>query len=173
MPISKDQAREVLRRLTQWGTVDELAKRLEPISEEARPLAPGVPRPGDWSGEARDLRVAALEAQGISIPHLAGREPQADPASLRGNIEHYIGMTQVPTGLIGPLRVNGVHAHGDYLVPLATTEGARLASRAGGISALVTTEQVQRAPGFVFANIAEASHFAAWAIGHFERFREV
>jgi len=182
MPISKDQAREVVRRLTQWGTVEELAKRLEPRTEESHPLPASVPRPGDWSAEARALRVQAVEAQGISIPHLAGREPDVDPATLRGNIEHYVGMTQVPTGLIGPLRVNGVHAHGDYLVPLATTEGAlvasyhrgaRLVTRAGGVSALVTTEQVQRAPGFVFASIAEASHFAAWAIDHFERFREV
>ena len=91
-------------------------------------------------------------------------------------------MTQVPTGVIGPLRVNGVHAHGDYYVPLATTEGtlvasyhrgARLASRAGGVAAMVTTEQVQRAPGFVFENIADAAVFAAWATTQFERFRDV
>lgn len=180
--LSKDQAREVVRRLTQWGTVEELAKRLDPVSEKARPLPPDVPHPSDWSAEARELRVRAVEAQGIEIPHLAGRAEAAEPDSLRGNIEQYIGMTQVPTGLIGPLRVNGVHAHGDYFVPLATTEGAlvasyhrgaRLASMAGGISALVTTEHVQRAPGFVFRSMAEAAHFAAWATERFDRFREV
>src|SRR5262249_25108272 len=53
MPISKDQAREVVRRLTQWGTVEELAKRLEPRTEESHPLPASVPRPGDWSAEAR------------------------------------------------------------------------------------------------------------------------
>jgi hydroxymethylglutaryl-CoA reductase (NADPH) len=91
-------------------------------------------------------------------------------------------MTQVPTGLIGPLRVNGFHGHGDYYVPLATTQGslvagyhrgARLATRAGGISALTMVEQVQRAPGFAFGSIAEAAQFAAWAMGQFERFREI
>jgi len=67
-------------------------------------------------------------------------------------------------------------------VPLATSEGtlvasyhrgARLASRAGGVSALVTSEQVQRAPGFVFANLADAAVFAAWATTQFEAFKAV
>ena len=182
MPISKDQAREVIRRLTQWGSLEVLSRRLAPIPEAERPIPPDVPRPGDWSRAARDQRIALIEAQGIEIPYLAGRAPEVDPATLRGNIEQFVGMTQTPTGLIGPLRVNGVHAHGDYYVPLATSEGAlvasyhrgaRLASRAGGIAALVTTEQVQRAPGFVFTTLAEASLFAAWAVGRFERFREV
>src|SRR5262249_59023358 len=117
---------------------------------------------------------------GVEGPHLAGRAGAPDAEDLRGSIEQYIGMTQIPTGLAGPIRVNGVHAHGDYYVPLATTEGtlvasyhrgARLASLAGGVSALVTTEQVQRAPGFVFASVAEAAVFAAWATTQFEQLR--
>jgi hydroxymethylglutaryl-CoA reductase (NADPH) len=141
-----------------------------------------VPRPSDWSAEARAQRIAMLESRGVELPHLAGRAAEIEPASLEGSIEQYIGMTQIPTGVIGPLRVNGVHAHGDYHVPLATTEGtlvasyhrgARIASRAGGISALVTTEQVQRAPGFVFASLADAAVFAAWATTEFERFRDI
>jgi hydroxymethylglutaryl-CoA reductase (NADPH) len=182
MPVSKDLAREVIRRLTQYGSLSVLAKRLAPVPPETKPLPPDVPRPGDWSGEARAQRIAFLESRGVSVPHLAGRGDDPDPESLRGNIEQFIGMTQVPTGLIGPLRVNGVHAHGDYYVPLATTEGtlvasyhrgARLASRAGGIAALVTTEQVQRAPGFVLANVADAAVFAAWATTNFDRLRDV
>src|SRR5439155_13098309 len=94
----------------------------------------------------------------------------------------FIGMTQIPTGVIGPLRVNGVHAHGDFYVPLATSEGAlvasyhrgaRLISRSGGASCLTTIAQVQRAPGFVFDSIADAGRFAAWVSGEFERFGEV
>jgi hydroxymethylglutaryl-CoA reductase (NADPH) len=182
MPVSKDLAREVIRRLTQYGSLDVLAQRLAPVSPDEKPLPPDVPRPSDWSDEARLQRIAFFAARGIELPHLAGRGAAVDPEALRGNIEQYLGMTQVPTGVIGPLRVNGVHAHGDYYVPLATTEGtlvasyhrgARLASRAGGVSALVTTEQVQRAPGFVFANLADAAVFAAWATTQFDRLREV
>jgi hydroxymethylglutaryl-CoA reductase (NADPH) len=116
------------------------------------------------------------------VPHLAGRGGPLDPATLQGSIEQFVGMTQIPTGLIGPIRVNGVHAHGDYYVPLATTEGtlvasyhrgARLVSLAGGVSAMVTAEQVQRAPGFVMPSLADAAVFAAWATSNFERFRDV
>ena len=182
MPVSKDLAREVIRRLTQYGSLDVLAQRLAPISPDEKPLPPDVPRPSDWSAEARTQRIAFLEARGMELPQLAGRGVEVDPETLRGNIEQYVGMSQVPTGVIGPLRVNGVHAHGDYYVPLATTEGtlvasyhrgARLASRAGGVAALVTTEQVQRAPGFAFASLADAAVFAAWATTQFEHLRDV
>ena len=113
---------------------------------------------------------------------LADRAGAPDPASLQGNIENYIGMTCIPTGLVGPLRINGLHASGDYYVPLATSEGAlvasydrgaRLISMAGGASTLTTTEQVQRAPGFVFETVAQAALFAAWAVAEYDRFREV
>jgi hydroxymethylglutaryl-CoA reductase (NADPH) len=182
MPVSKDLAREVIRRLTQYGSLSVLAQRLAPLLPEVKPLPPDVPRPSDWSKEAREQRIEFLEAQGIELPHLAGRALEPDPETLHGNIEQFVGWTRIPTGVIGPVRVNGVHAHGDYYVPLATTEGtllasyhrgARLASRAGGVSAVVTTEQVQRAPGFAFKSIAEAAVFAAWATTQFERFRDV
>jgi hydroxymethylglutaryl-CoA reductase (NADPH) len=181
MPMSRDQAREILRRLTRHGSVDDLAKRLEPVSPAERPLPHDVPHPSDATATGRDRRLAYLAEQGFEVPHLAGRAPQPDPAEMAGNIENFIGMAQVPVGLAGPLRVNGVHARGDYLVPLATTEatlvasyhrGARLVSHAGGASALVTTEHVQRAPGFVFERMVDAARFAAWAIDRFDRFVE-
>jgi len=101
---------------------------------------------------------------------------------LEGNIENFIGMTCIPTGVIGPLRINGLHAQGDFYVPLATSEGALVASYsrgariitlAGGAACLTTVEQVQRAPGFAFDTMADAIHFAAWVVGEFDRLREV
>jgi len=182
MPISKSQVLQIVQRLSKGESLDTLAARLDPASQAGKPVPPDVPRPSDGSAEGRDARIEFLRERGVEVPHLAGREPQPDPGTLRGNIEQFIGMTQIPTGLIGPLRVNGLHAHGDYYVPLATSEGAlvasyhrgaRLATRAGGISALVTAEQVQRAPGFEFDRIADAGRFGAWAAGEFDRFREV
>ena len=182
MPLTRHQALEVIRRLTQWGSLDHLGKRLAPISTKERREPPDVPRPLDWSAEGRAQRLAFLERMGVSAPHLAGLAERPDPETLRGSIEQFIGMTQIPTGLIGPIRVNGVHAHGDYYAPLATTEGtlvasyhrgARLVSLAGGVSAMVTAEEVQRAPGFVLASLADAAVFAAWATSEFERFREI
>ncbi len=180
MPISREQALEIVRRFSLAGPIEQLATQLAPTLPETRALPPDVPRPMDASAAGRDARVAFLEAMGHDLTHLRGTARPPDPATLQGNIENYIGMAQVPVGLIGPLRVNGLHAHGDYYVPLATTEGAlvasyhrgaRLVSRAGGVSTITTAEQVQRAPGFCFGSIADAGRFAAWAIGEFDAMR--
>jgi hydroxymethylglutaryl-CoA reductase (NADPH) len=91
-----------------------------------------------------------------------------DPATLRGNIENFVGMTQVPTGLIGPLRVNGQHAQGQFFVPMATTEGALVASYArgakactlsGGITTVCLEQKVQRCPMFRFESLAQVIDF--------------
>ena len=136
MPISKSQALEIVRRLARGFPVGALATRLKPCTPEVRPLPPPVPGSREHSAEARDARVAFLESQGVPVPHLSGREAQPDPATLQGNIENFVGWTQVPTGLAGPLRVNGLHAHGDFYVPLATSEGALVASYQRGIASL-------------------------------------
>ena len=44
------------------------------------------------------------------------------------NCENLIGKTEIPLGITGPLLINGSFALGEYFVPLATTEGALLAS---------------------------------------------
>jgi hydroxymethylglutaryl-CoA reductase (NADPH) len=91
-----------------------------------------------------------------------------DPDRLRGNIENYIGMSQVPTGLVGPIQVNGRYAQGAFRVPMATTEGALVASYSrgakactlsGGITSLCLDERVQRCPLFRFENLAQAIDF--------------
>jgi len=182
MPIPTERAREIAERLSRGSAPEALEGRLASTPPSERPVPRRLPHPFAWTAEAQDARVEFLEEQGISVPALAGREPPPDPATLQGHIEGYVGMTQIPTGVIGPLRINGLHAHGDFYVPLATSEGAlvasygrgaRLITQAGGAAALVTTEQVQRAPVFVFETIAEAALFAAWAVGEVEHFREV
>lgn len=89
------------------------------------------------------------------------------------NIENMIGTISLPVGVIGPLRVNGVHAQGDYPVPMATSEaalvasygrGAKAASRAGGVTAAILYEGVLRSPAFVFANLLQAGQFVEWVV---------
>lgn len=182
MPISYHRAVEVIKRLRRGLSLDELPRRLAPVPETDRPLPPRVPAPRDWSAGGRVDRLRLLAERGLELPALSGALGDPDPATLQGNIENFIGMTRIPTGLAGPLRVNGLHASGDFYVPLATSEGAlvasydrgcRVISTAGGASCITTTEQVQRAPGFIFASVAEGARFAAWVVGEFERFREV
>jgi len=97
------------------------------------------------------------------------------------NIENYIGALRLPVGVVGPLRVNGIFAKGDYYVPLATTEaalvasygrGARLISSVGGATTGTLAEGVHRAPGFAFASTTEAGLFVAWVIGAFDMLKE-
>jgi hydroxymethylglutaryl-CoA reductase (NADPH) len=80
-------------------------------------------------------------------------------------------------GVIGPLRVNGIFAKGDFYVPLATTEaalvasygrGARLISSVGGCTTGTLAEGVHRSPGFAFASTTEAGLFVAWVCANFD-----
>jgi hydroxymethylglutaryl-CoA reductase (NADPH) len=182
MPISRERAREIVQRSVGGREPLSIKQELSPVSTETRPLPPRVPAGLDWSAAGHAERVAFLADRGLSIPALTGQSGPPDPEALQGNIEHYIGMAAVPVGLIGPLRVSGLHARGDVYVPLATSEGAlvasydrgaRLISRAGGAVCLLTQEQVQRAPGFAFETLADAAHFAVWAVDQIEAFRAV
>lgn len=98
------------------------------------------------------------------------------------NIEYGIGTIKVPVGLAGPLRINGIHAKGDYMVPLATTEaalvasyhrGATLITKAGGATSVIIEEAVSRSPGFAFNTILEAGTFISWITQQYQKFVEL
>jgi hydroxymethylglutaryl-CoA reductase (NADPH) len=98
-----------------------------------------------------------------------------DPEVYAKNIENLIGVTKVPLGVAGPIRINGVFANDDFLVPLATTEAALVASyhrgcnlitKAGGCTTLILNESVSRAPGFALDNLRDVGLFVAWVIEH-------
>ncbi|MCL4106445.1 UNVERIFIED_CONTAM: hypothetical protein GTU68_030403 [Idotea baltica] len=114
-----------------------------------------------------------------NISNNAGIE---DLSELKGNIENFIGFSKVPTGIAGPLLVNGAAASGQFFVPLATTEGAlvasynrgcKAASRAGGIRSICITESVQRSPIFRFESIIGVGQFLAWVVHQYEKFEEI
>ncbi len=182
MPIPRERAREIMDRQIGDRDPEALKRHLTTTSTADRPLPPRVPQPFRWSEAAHEARLEFLRSRGLEVPHLAGVAAIPAPEFLRGNVEQYIGMAQVPVGLAGPLRINGLHANGDFYLPLATSEGAlvasydrgaRLLSQAGGAICLLTAEQVQRAPGFVFDSLADAAHFAIWAVGEAEHFRAI
>ena len=81
-----------------------------------------------------DYTIAAETQRREFVKHVTGATLEhvghysVDPALLPGNIEHFTGVAQVPIGLAGPLLVNGEHARGEFIVPLATTEGTLVAS---------------------------------------------
>ncbi|WEL17479.1 Hydroxymethylglutaryl-CoA reductase [Halorhabdus sp. SVX81] len=94
-----------------------------------------------------------------------------DAADAEPNIENMIGTVQIPMGVTGPLPVDGEAADGKYNVPLATTEGALVASvnrgvtairNAGGSTARIMKSGITRAPVFSVADVGEAKEVADW-----------
>ena len=55
---------------------------------------------------------------------------------VKRNCENMIGTVQVPVGVAGPILVQGEYAKGNFWLPLATTEGALVASVNRGCSAI-------------------------------------
>ena len=105
-----------------------------------------------------------------------------DPHVFEGNIEHFLGVAQVPIGIAGPLKVNGEHAKGEFYVPLATTEGTlvasynrgmKLAHQAGGVTVHIIDDKMNRAPVFAFNHAGRARDFGKWVEDNFETLREL
>lgn len=124
-----------------------------------------------------DYAEAAIQARQRFAEQFAGQEFKHlknysfDPHDLRGNCEHFVGVAQIPVGLAGPLQVHGEHAQGDFLIPMATTEGTLVASYnrgmqvlnlCGGVKCTVIGDAMQRAPVFVFDDARGARDFAKW-----------
>ncbi|ACM57597.1 hydroxymethylglutaryl-CoA reductase (NADPH) [Halorubrum lacusprofundi] len=95
-----------------------------------------------------------------------------DAADAHGsNIENMVGAVQVPMGVAGPVAVDGGALSGERYLPMATTEGALVASinrgcsvvnDAGGATARVTKSGMTRAPIFRVADVAEAEALVSW-----------
>lgn len=153
---------------------DALAQR-----DEARVRVPRDPG-DDYSEQAIAARQAFVEAfTGVALEHVP--HYSLDPHGLRGNVESFVGVAQVPLGIAGPLTVHGEHAEGDFLIPLATTEGTLVASynrgmkvlnMSGGVTCTVSDDCMQRAPVFIFESAREARDFKQWLGQHIDPIRE-
>lgn len=182
MPVSKDFSKQIIGAMLHNKTPEKFSARLKSRLPNEEPLPESIYRGTVLSQEAQAKRIEALERQGAKLDYLSGKKNIEDTSIFAGNIENYIGLAQVPVGVIGPLRINGLYAHGDFYVPLATTEGALVASYnrgakvislSGGARVLCLLERVTRAPGFAFNDLIEAAQFIAWAVGQFTKFREI
>lgn len=116
------------------------------------------------------------------FPYLSGEKAFESPEILVGNIENFIGMALVPTGIIGPVKVNGSQAKGEFTVPLSTTEGALVASynrgakacfEAGGVTSVCVAQGVQRSPVFKFRNLDELLACVDWIGSETEALRKI
>jgi hydroxymethylglutaryl-CoA reductase (NADPH) len=140
--------------------------------------------PRDKDNDYTDRNAAARRdlvraRTGVTFSHVA--KYSFEPSILQGNIENFIGVAQVPIGVAGPLRIRGEHAQGDFLVPLATTEGTlvasynrgmRLLTECGGVKTTVVEQFMQRSPVFILEDAARAREFGGWVDENFASIKQ-
>ena len=174
--------KKVFERIFSSGDFETLKNRLDSVSPGKKPLPKRIPFGNDFSDGALMKRQEFLRRQGVAIDHLCGKNPPIPAEKLKGNIENLIGFATMPVGVIGPLRVNGLYAEGDFYIPMATTEGAMIASYhrgahmislSGGASVMCLSESVSRAPCFIFKTIREAGTFISWILSQEELFHKM
>ncbi len=124
----------------------------------------------------RQVVETAADADCETIGDYGFPAAAADP-----NIENMIGTVQVPLGVVGPVDINGGALDDERYLPLATTEGALLASvnrgcsvinRSGGATARVTKSGMTRAPVFRVSDVAEGLALVEWVRDNESALRE-
>lgn len=133
-----------------------------------------VPGRGRYTESARIERLAfARKRSGAAMPSID--RCHLDAERLSSNVENMIGSVEIPVGLAGPLRVRGESVDEVVYVPLATTEGALVASAArgaraitacGGATSRVLAQRMVRVPYFAFATMTEVLRFTRWLEAH-------
>ena len=168
MSITKKKLDQVVERIN----LNDSIKKVESFDATSTGHLQTVPMKEPYSKEGQQQRLDFIEAAtGKKFPFLSAKEPMPSNDMLKGNIENFIGMSQLPIGLMGPLVINGTQASGGFYVPLATSEGALVASYArgaracrdaGAIRSVCLMEGVQRCPVFKFDNLIDLGKFVVW-----------
>lgn len=177
MTTAYRHAAEYLAQLLAHTSLDQLAERLRP---DFSPMPRRVPGGSIVSSQAVARRWRLLGSPGARA-ELLDTQTERQMEVYRNNIENFIGTIKLPVGIAGPLRVRGLFAQGDFLVPLATTEaalvasysrGAALITEAGGASAMLLNEGISRSPGFAFISFEELGRFVAWLLSVQDRVKQ-
>ncbi len=183
MPVNREKIQNLLERLRDHIPLESASERLLPKFSSAKPRLRHVKSLDEANIKSNWELLKTHTDLSNDDQHLI-----SDPFSLdhiedySNSIENCIGTLKLPVGVAGPLRVNGLFAQGDYYLPLATTEaalvasysrGARVITEAGGCSALILNDGISRSPGFIFANLIEASQFLLWTHDQFEQFKKI
>jgi hydroxymethylglutaryl-CoA reductase (NADPH) len=134
----------------------------------------------DYSPEIIAKRQEFIEKySGKKFNHLF--QYSIDPQLSKGNIENFTGVVQVPLGFAGPIFIDGEFAKGEFIVPMATSEGTLVASYnrgikvvnlSGGAKVTVVGDSMQRAPVFVFKDARGARDFIKWVKDNYETIKE-
>ena len=131
---------------------------------------------------ATDIRREFLEQKyDLQLPNISNYTLDMERASAR-NIENSIGVLQLPMGIAGPLKINGEYCQREVFVPLATSEGALVASinrgastitASGGANARVVSDCMTRAPAIKCENAVDAIKIKQWFVDNFDELKEL
>jgi hydroxymethylglutaryl-CoA reductase (NADPH) len=135
---------------------------------------------GDANKAAEARRQYLEKATGVRLENIGKTIIDLNTVVGR-NIENVIGAVQIPVGVAGPLLIRGDYANGHYYVPLATTEGALVASvnrgakfvtESGGARVKVLKDGMARAPLFRLPSLIDAVEFVEWVHQHFDELKK-
>lgn len=174
--------RDLLERLRRRFDADAVDRTLSAKRHAVRRMRPARRATTESTDRFWQRIISETDATEADRDLILDAATMADLSSYDANIENMIGTVKVPLGVIGPLRINGIHAQGDYLVPLATSEaalvasygrGAELTATTGGIAAALIYDGVLRTPAFRFRTTAETGVFIDWVVQNAERLQSV
>lgn len=181
MAVNYNKAQQKISDLSKDKTFESILKQVSPLNNnEINQLDFSRLNPLPTE-EGHQERLALLHQHGKDTTLIENSNIK-ELDFFQGNIENYIGMAQIPIGLAGPMLINGTAAKGDYFIPLATTEGALVASYhrgmkacrlSGGVTSVCLSEGVQRCPLFKFNNIRESGQFLVWVHENIEAFKSI
>ncbi|MDR1404243.1 MAG: hydroxymethylglutaryl-CoA reductase (NADPH) [Candidatus Methanoplasma sp.] len=129
----------------------------------------GLKNRGYSHADVDERREAVEKFTGTSLENISKYCFNSEKASK--NIENMIGATQIPLGFAGPIIINGDNAKGEFIVPLATTEGALTASVSRGMSVIndgggarvrVFQDGMTRAPVFRTNGLDHCTEIIEW-----------
>ncbi len=139
----------------------------------------GLKNRGMKRADVDERRAAVEELCGAKLESVASYPFEPEVAS--SNVENMIGVIQIPLGFAGPVLMDGDYAKGPFLVPLATTEGALIASISRGMSVItagggcktkVYDDAMTRAPVFRVKGIQHTEEVIRWIASHTEEIDE-
>ena len=134
------------------------------------------------ANEATDIRRKYIENETkVQLPHIASYSIDMTDTAAK-NIENQIGTIQIPVGVVGPIEINMDDETFKTYVPMATTEGALLASvnrgcstirKSGGCNVSILANQMTRAPVIKTKSTRYANQLKQWIKNNFDEIKKV
>ncbi len=129
-----------------------------------------------------DQRTKKILASSKISPSKIIELGEAQLLEFQNNCENVIGAITVPIGLAGPIKIKGSFANNEYVIPLATTEAALVASvnrglkaiqECGGIETTCNYLGISRAPVIKLHNPQPVEFYLNWFKNNFNQLAEI